>query len=56
MLADLGEHTGTFTHLIRDRGGQFTDSFDAVFASEAVLRVEVPVSVGFSLASVLPGV
>ena len=36
LLADLGERAGAFTHLIRDRGGQFTDSFDAVFASEDV--------------------
>jgi transposase InsO family protein len=34
LLADLGERARTFTHLIRNRGGQFTDSFDAVFASE----------------------
>ena len=36
LMADLGERAGAFTHLIRDRGGQFTESFDAVFASEAV--------------------
>jgi transposase InsO family protein len=36
LMADLGERAGAFTHLIRDRGGQFTDSFDAVFASETV--------------------
>ena len=36
LLADLGERVGAFTHLIRDRGGQFTESFDAVFASEDV--------------------
>jgi putative transposase len=35
-MADLGERAGAFTHLIRDRGGQFTETFDAVFASEAV--------------------
>ena len=32
LLADLGERIGEFTDLIRDRGGQFTDAFDAVFA------------------------
>jgi transposase InsO family protein len=36
LLADLGKRTGAFTHLIRDRGGQFTESFDAVFTSEGV--------------------
>jgi transposase InsO family protein len=36
LLADLGERVGGFTRLIRDRGGQFTASFDAVFASENV--------------------
>jgi transposase InsO family protein len=36
LLADLGEHAGAFTHLIRDRGGQFTESFDAVFTSEDI--------------------
>jgi putative transposase len=36
LLADLGERAGAFTHLIRDRGGQFTKSFDAVFASEDI--------------------
>jgi putative transposase len=33
---NLGERAGAFTHLIRDRGGQFTESFDAVFASEDI--------------------
>ena len=36
LLADLGERTEGFTHLIRDRGGQFTESFDAVFACEDI--------------------
>jgi transposase InsO family protein len=36
LLADLGERAGAFTHLLRDRGGQFTESFDAVFASEDI--------------------
>jgi transposase InsO family protein len=35
-MADLGERAGAFTGLIRDRGGQFTESFDALFASEDV--------------------
>ncbi len=36
LLADLGERARSFTHLLRDRGGQFTESFDAVFASEDI--------------------
>jgi len=36
LLADLGERADAFTHLIRDHGGQFTESFDAVFTSEAI--------------------
>jgi len=42
LLADLGERAGAFTHLIRDRGGQFTESFDAVFASEGVQVKRIP--------------
>jgi transposase InsO family protein len=36
LLADLGEHAGAFTDPLRDRGGQFTESFDAVIASEEI--------------------
>jgi putative transposase len=36
LPADLGERAGVFACLIRDRGGRFTDSFDAVFASEDI--------------------
>jgi putative transposase len=36
LPADTGERAGVFAHLIRDRGGRFTDSFDAVFASEDI--------------------
>jgi putative transposase len=33
FLTDLGEYVNRFRFLIRDRGGQFTNMFDAVFAS-----------------------
>jgi len=36
LLVDLGERASMFTHLLRDRGGQFTESFDAVFNSEDI--------------------
>ena len=36
LPADLGERASAFTHPIRDRGGQFTESFDAVFTSEDI--------------------
>lgn len=32
----LGDRAGAFAHLIRDRGGQFTDSSDAAFASKGI--------------------
>jgi hypothetical protein len=28
LMADLGERAGAFTHLTRDRGGQFIESFN----------------------------
>ena len=42
LLADVGDRATVFTHLIRDRGGQFTESFDAVFASEDILVKRSP--------------
>ena len=36
LPADLSERASTFTHLIRDRDGQLTESFDAVFTSEDI--------------------
>ena len=39
---DLGERAGRFRFLIRDRAGQFTDAFDAVFASAGTEVVKIP--------------
>jgi putative transposase len=42
LLADLGDRAGSFTCLVRDRVGQFTASFDAVFADEEIAVVPIP--------------
>jgi transposase InsO family protein len=39
---DLGKRTGRFRFLIRDRAGQFTGAFDAVFASAGIEVVKIP--------------
>jgi putative transposase len=39
---DLGERTARFRFLIRDRAGQFTEAFDAVFASSGIEMVKIP--------------
>jgi putative transposase len=36
FLMDLGQRTGSVKFLIRDRAGQFTDAFDAVFTAESI--------------------
>ena len=36
LLTDLGHRAAQFTFLIRDRDPTFTDTFDAVFASEGI--------------------
>ena len=33
---DLGDRTADFRFLVRDRAGQFTDSFDAILASTGI--------------------
>jgi putative transposase len=42
LLMDLGERTECFRFLIRDRAGQFTDAFDAVFATAGIEVVKIP--------------
>ncbi|HZM82791.1 MAG TPA: hypothetical protein VFC19_44310 [Candidatus Limnocylindrales bacterium] len=42
LLMDLGEHADWFKYLIRDRGGQFTDMFDAVFTAAGIEVVKTP--------------
>ena len=36
LLMDLGDRTADFRFLVRDRAGQFTDSFDAALASTGI--------------------
>jgi transposase InsO family protein len=38
---DLGDHAADFRVLVRDRAGQFTDSFDAVLAA-SIQAVKIP--------------
>ena len=42
VLMDLGERAQEFTVLLRDRGGQFTDAFDHVFAGAGIEVVKTP--------------
>jgi putative transposase len=42
LLMDLGDHASDFHFLVRDRAGQFTDSFDAVLASTGITAVKIP--------------
>ncbi len=42
LVMDLGERIGRFRFLVRDRAGQFTASFDAVFADAGIEAVQIP--------------
>ncbi len=42
LLMDLGDRAAHFRFLVRDRAGQFTDSFDAVLAAAGIQAVKIP--------------
>jgi putative transposase len=42
VLMDLGDHAEDFRFLVRDRAGQFTETFDAVLASAGITAVKIP--------------
>ncbi len=42
LIADLGDRAAQFRYLIRDRAGQFTSSFDTVFADAGITVVKIP--------------
>ena len=42
LLIDLGERAGQFRFLIRDRAGQFTETFDAVLSGAGIEVVKIP--------------
>ena len=42
LLMDLGDRAADFRFLVRDRAGQFTESFDAVLASTGIQAVKIP--------------
>jgi len=42
LLMDLGDRTDKFKVLIRDRAGQFTDSFDTVLADAGITVCKIP--------------
>jgi hypothetical protein len=42
LVMDLGEHVARFRFLVRDRAGQLTASFDAVFADAGIEVIKIP--------------
>ena len=42
LLMDLGDRAADFRFLVRDRAGQFTESFDAVLAGAGIEAVKIP--------------
>src|ERR1700756_890649 len=42
LLTDLGDRAAAFRFLVRDRAGQFTESFDAVLAGAGIEVVKIP--------------
>jgi transposase InsO family protein len=42
LLMDLGERAGQFRFLVRDRAGQFAESFDAVLSAAGIEVVKIP--------------
>ncbi len=42
ILMDLSQHTASLKFLIRDRAGQFTSSFDAVFTAGGIRILASP--------------
>jgi hypothetical protein len=42
LLMDLGDRAADFRFLVRDRAGQFTESFDAALASAGIQPVKIP--------------
>jgi len=42
LVMDMGDRTGAFRFLIRDRDARFTAAFDEIFASEGLETVKIP--------------
>src|SRR6266516_4810384 len=42
LLMDLGDRAADFRFLVRDRAGQFTESFDAALAAAGIEAVKIP--------------